>query len=105
MNKNISEATPEDWKDFWENEDTVGDDIVVNMDGGVGGSWQVKQETQTSLLKKKAEHFAGNYQGPLYARHPDLVKKDKELDKSTQTYIDSVLEGGVVCKRESPLSD
>ena len=21
MNKNISEATPEDWKDFWENED------------------------------------------------------------------------------------
>ena len=41
MNKNISEATPEDWKDFWENEDTVGDDIVVNMDGGVGGSWKV----------------------------------------------------------------
>ena len=109
------EATAHDWEDFWyapekfgtwHPEDTKdGDDIVVNMDGGVGGSWQVKQETQTSLLHKKAEHFAGNYQGPLYARHPDLVKKDKELDKSTQTYIDSVLEGGVVCKRESPLSD
>ena len=84
---------------------SIADDIVVNMDGGVGGSWQVKPETQTSLLKKKAEHFAGNYQGPLYARHPDFVKKDKELDKSTQTYIDSVLDGGVVCKRESPLSD
>ena len=109
------EATAQDWEDFWyapekfgtwHPEDTKdGDDIVVNMDGGVGGSWQVKPETQTSLLKKKAEHFAGNYQGPLYARHPDLVKKDKELDKATQTYIDSVLDGGVVCKRESPLSD
>lgn len=41
MNKNINEATPEDWKDFWENEDAVGDDIIVNMDGGVGGSWHV----------------------------------------------------------------
>jgi len=35
---NISEATPEDWEDFWYCEDTE-DDIVVNMDGGVGGSW------------------------------------------------------------------
>jgi hypothetical protein len=44
MNKNISEATPKDWKDFWENEDTVGDDIVVNMDGGVGGSWYTNND-------------------------------------------------------------
>ena len=32
------------WKDFWENEDTVGDDIVVNMDGGVGGSWYTNND-------------------------------------------------------------
>ena len=50
MNKNISEATSEDWKDFWENEDTVGDDIVVNMDGGVGGSWQI---TESQAIPKK----------------------------------------------------
>ena len=87
------EATPKDWEDFWYSPEKF-------------GTWYPEdKETQTSLLKKKAEHFAGNYQGPLYARHPDLVKKDKELDKATQTYIDSVLEGGVVCKRESPLSD
>ena len=86
------EATAKDWEDFWHSED--GDDIVVNMDGGVGGSWQVKQK-----------HFAGNYQGPLYARHPDLVNKDQELDKSSETYVDSAVEGGVICKRESPLSD
>lgn len=89
------EATAHDWEDFWYSPEKF-------------GTWypeDFESETQTSLLKKKAEHFAGNYQGPLYARHPDLVKKDRELDKSTQTYIDSVLEGGVVCKRESPLSD
>ena len=89
------EATPQDWEDFWYAPEKF-------------GTWypeDFEPETQTSLLKKKAEHFAGNYQGPLYARHPDLVKKDKELDKATQTYIDSVLDGGVVCKRESPLSD
>ena len=46
------EATAHDWEDFWYSpekfgtwhpEDTKdGDDIVVNMDGGVGGSWEVK---------------------------------------------------------------
>ena len=33
--------SPKDWEDFWNNEDAKGDDIVVNMDGGVGGSWKV----------------------------------------------------------------
>ena len=33
----VTEATPQDWEDFWYNED-----IIVNMDGGVGGSWEVK---------------------------------------------------------------
>ena len=32
------------YKDFIENK---GDDIVVNMDGGVGGSWNVQEEVQT----------------------------------------------------------
>ena len=48
------EATAQDWEDFWyapekfgtwHPEDTKdGDDIVVNMDGGVGGSWKVNDK-------------------------------------------------------------
>ena len=50
---NITEATAHDWEDFWYSpekfgtwypEDKVGDDIVVNMDGGVGGSWKVSDK-------------------------------------------------------------
>ena len=45
-NPNITDVTdsPEDWEFLhslryaW---DTTSDDIVVNMDGGVGGSWKV----------------------------------------------------------------
>lgn len=39
-NPNIEDVTnsPEDWEDFW---NSPSDDIVVNMDGGVGGSWKV----------------------------------------------------------------
>ncbi len=52
MNRSISEANPEDWEDFWENEDTIGDDIIVNMDGGVGGSWQIVDLNQ-AIPKKR----------------------------------------------------
>lgn len=45
--KEISVATEKDWEDFWQNEDTVGDDIVVNMDGGVGGSWKFNLDRGT----------------------------------------------------------
>ena len=41
MGANISDATPQDWEDFWHNED-----IIVNMDGGVGGSWEVKSASE-----------------------------------------------------------
>ena len=54
------EATAHDWEDFWyapekfgtwHPEDTKdGDDIVVNMDGGVGGSWQI---TESQAIPKK----------------------------------------------------
>ena len=48
-NPNIEDVTnsPKDWEDFWHSPekygtwDTTSDDIVVNMDGGVGGSWKV----------------------------------------------------------------
>ena len=37
------------------NFEVITDDITVNMDGGVGGSWKVNEvETQTSILQKKA---------------------------------------------------
>ena len=40
------------------NFEVITDDITVNMDGGVGGSWKVnKVETQTTILQKKAGTF------------------------------------------------
>ena len=96
------EATPQDWEDFWYSpekfgtwhpEDTKdGDDIVVNMDGGVGGSWQVKQETQTSLLKKKAEHFAGNYQ--VHCMHVILI-----LSRKTRNWTNPPRHTLTVCSK------
>ena len=60
MSANISDATPQDWEDFWyapekfgawHPEDTKnGDDIVVNMDGGVGGSWEVKSASDFETI-------------------------------------------------------
>ena len=38
MNSNISEATPEDWQDFWENEDIVEDEKVNDLDKNWGSS-------------------------------------------------------------------
>ena len=37
--------SPKDWEDFWYNEDAKGDDIVVNMDGGVVGLVGIVRET------------------------------------------------------------
>ena len=47
-------TTAKDWEDFWYNEDTVGDDIVVNMDGGVGGSWAVNNYVDDVLSGKNS---------------------------------------------------
>ena len=38
-------TTQSDWQEFWESED-----IVINMDGGVGGSWEVKSTTDNDNL-------------------------------------------------------
>ncbi len=29
-------------------------------------------------VEQMAKHFAGNYQGPLYAPHPDIKREEKE---------------------------
>tara|TARA_Y100000033_G_scaffold1183_1_gene1037 strand:+ start:151 stop:339 length:189 start_codon:yes stop_codon:yes gene_type:complete len=47
-------TTAKDWEDFWYNEDTAGDDIVVNMDGGVGGSWAVNNYVDDVLSGKNS---------------------------------------------------
>jgi len=35
-------------------------------------------------MKKKNEEFAGNYEGPLYAPHPDIEEAYKEIDKDKE---------------------
>ena len=34
--------------------------------------------------------FAGNYEGPLYARHPDLVIAEKAVSKKQQKFMGMV---------------
>ena len=51
--------SPKDWEDFWYNEDSKGDDIVVNMDGGVGGSWQVKNDEKLVEIPPYVEAILG----------------------------------------------
>ena len=86
-NPNIEDVTnsPKDWEDFWYSpekygtwdttNDEKGDDIVVNMDGGVGGSWQVQNDEEIVEIPPYVEAILG------------LV--DYPAD----------------CKRESPLSE
>ena len=67
MGANISDATPQDWEDFWyapekfgawHPEDTKnGDDIVVNMDGGVGGSWEVKSAPNFQTIWREMDEI------------------------------------------------
>ena len=35
-------------------------------------------------MKKKNEEFAGNYEGPLYAPHPDIEEAYKEIDREKE---------------------
>lgn len=55
--------SPKDWEDFWYSpekfgawypEDKEGDDIIVNMDGGVGGSWKVNNYVDDVLSGKNS---------------------------------------------------
>ena len=69
--KNIEDVTnsPKDWEDFWHSpekygtwdttNDEKGDDIVVNMDGGVGGSWQVKSDEEIVEIPPYVEAILG----------------------------------------------
>ena len=70
-NSNIEDVTnsPKDWEDFWHSpekygtwdntNDAKGDDIVVNMDGGVGGSWQVKSDEELVEIPPYVEAILG----------------------------------------------
>ena len=51
--------SPKDWEDFWNNEDEKGDDIVVNMDGGVGGSWEVQSDEEIVEIPPYVEAILG----------------------------------------------
>ena len=37
--------------------------------------------------------FAGNYQGPLYAPHPDLKMNAKQLDQFKLNYAELIVDG------------
>ena len=37
--------------------------------------------------------FAGNYQGPLYAPHPDLKMNSKQLDQFKLNYAELIVDG------------
>jgi len=39
---------------------------------GNSWEWEETEETRKALEKLHQPTFSGNYQGPLYARHPDL---------------------------------
>ncbi len=44
-----------------------------------GNEWSWEETPQTVKAVKDLNEFAGNYQGPLYAPHPNLVN-GKEAD-------------------------
>ena len=68
---NIEDVTnsPKDWEDFWHSpekygtwettNDEKGDDIVVNMDGGVGGSWEVQSDEEIVEIPPYVEAILG----------------------------------------------
>lgn len=39
--------------------------------------WEWEETPETVRAVKYLNNFSGNYQGPLYAPHPDLKKDDK----------------------------
>ena len=44
----------------------------------------------TTNVNNESVEFAGNYQGPLYARHPDLVIAEKAVSKKQQKFMGMV---------------
>ena len=103
--KNIEDVTnsPKDWEDFWHspekfgNWDTTSDNIVVNMDGGVGGSWEVKVDRNDNSVFDEDLGLSYSVDEETLA---ELMKPRRN------SYIDDVLSGkNNICKRESPLSE
>lgn len=43
-----------------------------------GNSWEWKETPETVKAVQELSKFAGNYPGPLYAQHPDLVKPNEQ---------------------------
>ena len=48
------------------------------------------QRGMTTRPNNESVEFAGNYQGPLYARHPDLVIAEKAVSKKQQKFMGMV---------------
>ena len=47
-----------------------------------GDTWEWEESKETK--KARAQYWAGDYQGPLYAPHPDIVKEqDDKLNYDT----------------------
>ena len=68
MNKNISEATPPKIGKIFGKVHTVGDDIVVNMDGGAGGSWYTLPTPKLGIAYNGAYRQTTNSNGSLKRR-------------------------------------
>ena len=105
--KNIEDVTnsPKDWEDFWHSPekygtwDTTSDDIVVNMDGGVGGSWEVKVDRNDNSI------FDEDL-GLSYSVDEETLAELMKPRNPVSNYVDDVLNGkNSICKRESPLSE
>jgi len=49
------------------------------------GTEKGKQVYFATIRKKAMEQFAGNYEGPLYAPHPDIEEGYKEIDREKES--------------------
>ena len=79
--------------------DTTSDDIVVNMDGGVGGSWEVKVDRNDNSI------FDEDL-GLSYSVDEETLAELMKPRNPVSNYVDDVLNGkNSICKRESPLSE
>ena len=48
------------------------------------------QKGMVTKTNNESVEFSGNYQGPLYARHPDLVIAEKAVSKKQQKFMGMV---------------
>ena len=48
-----------------------------------GNTWEWNETPEVIAALKQYQQFAGNYQGPLYAPHPNLKNENKINTEST----------------------